>query len=100
MPTDYSVEDSEKPSWFSILKQETPHLAIEYQQLLAGGPSQKNVEGTETDQDDSGRMNTEASDRSLTSLENRLDKLKRLKGKDLITEEDYQRRKKELLDQL
>jgi len=33
-------------------------------------------------------------------LEERLEKLKELKEKGLITEEDYQRKKKELLDQL
>ncbi len=100
VPTDYSVEDSEKPSLLSILKQETPHLAIEYQQLLAGGPSLKNVQGPEADDENVRPMDTETSDRSLSSLENRLGKLKGLKEKELITEEDYQRQKKELLDQL
>jgi hypothetical protein len=100
VPTDFSVEDSEEPSLLSILKQETPHIAIEYQQLLAGGPGQNNMRDTKVDIENVSPLDTEPTDHLPSSLEQRLSKLKRLKDKDLITEEDYQRRKKELLDQL
>jgi hypothetical protein len=36
--TEHSKEGSKKKSLFSSLRQETPHLIIEYQQLLAGKP--------------------------------------------------------------
>ena len=73
-------------------------LIIEYQQLLAGGPSPKNAqedEVVEAQSEKSGEIGS-----PLSSLDDRLATLKRLKDQHLITEEDYQRKKQALLDQL
>ena len=98
--TEHSKEGSEKKSLLSSLKQKTPHLAIEYTQLLAAVTISKNVQRAGKDNDEVGPRTTDASDHSPSNFENRLARLKRLKEKELITEEDYQRRKKALLDQM
>jgi hypothetical protein len=71
----------------SVLTSETPHLAIEYNMMLGRtGPR------------DPTRMTSESA--STPSIEERLEKLKQLEKKGLITKEDYERKKNELLEQL
>ena len=77
---------------------ETPHLAIEYERLLVGGPSPK-----KSQEDEVVEAQSEKSDepgRPPSSLDDRLATLKRLKDQHLISEEDYQRKKQALLDEL
>jgi hypothetical protein len=100
LPTEYADEGSSKQSLGSFLRDETPHLVIEYQRLLAGGPSPEKAQEDEV----VGKQSEKAGDgdrgRPPSSLQDRLGTLKRLKEQDLITEEDYQRKKQALLDQL
>jgi hypothetical protein len=96
--TEYADEGSGKQSLLSFVRDETPHLAIEYELLLAGGPSPKKSqedEVVEAQSEKSGKRDIPPS-----SLDDRLATLKRLKDQNLITEEDYQRKKQALLDQL
>jgi hypothetical protein len=98
LPSKYADEVSGKQSLLSFVRDETPHLAIEYELLLAGGPSPKRAqedEGVEAQSEKSGEIGS-----SPSSLDDRLATLKRLKDQHLITEEDYQRKKQALLDQL
>ena len=98
VPTEYVNEDSGKQSLLSFVRDETPHLAIEYQLLLAGGPSPKAAQ-----EEKMVGAQAEKSDEwggSSSSLDDRLATLKRLKDQHLITEEDYQKKKQALLDQL
>jgi len=89
LPSEYADEGSDKQSLLSYVRDETPHLAIEYQQLLAGeaGPQ---VEGEVVEAQSE---KSDASDRSPSSLDDRLATLIRLKEQDLITEEDYLKEK-------
>lgn len=98
LPSEYADEGSDKQSLLSYVRDETPHLAIECQQLLAGGPSPKKAQEDEVvkaQSEKSGEIG-----RPPSSLDDRLATLKRLKDQHLITEEDYQRKKQALLDQL
>jgi len=98
IPSEYADEGSGKQSLLSFVRDETPHLAIEYELLLAGGPSPK-----KSQEDEGGGTQLEKSvepGRPPSSLDDRLATLKRLKDQNLITEEDYQRKKQALLDQL
>ena len=47
LPTEYADEGSSKQSLGSFLRDETPHLAIKYQRLLAGGPSPEKAQEDE-----------------------------------------------------
>ena len=100
IPTDFSVKDSGKTSWLSVLREETPHLVIDYKKWLTAGSGLQKVQGAEANDEGVSPMNTDTSNRSSADLEDRLAKLKHFKEQDLITEEDYQRKKKALLDQL
>ncbi len=100
VPIEYSIEVSGETSWLSILREETPHLVIDYKKWLAGGSGLQKLQGSEANDEGVSPMNTDTSDRSSSDLENSLAKLKHLKEQDLITEEDYQRKKQELLDRL
>ena len=98
LPSEYADEGSGKQSLGSFLREETPHLAIEYQQLLAGESSPKNAQEEEGVASQSEKSDERG--RPPLSLDDRLATLKRLKEQQLITEEDYQRKKQALLDQL
>jgi hypothetical protein len=100
VPIDYSILGSGKTSWLSVLREETPHLVIDYKKWLAAGSGLQKVQGAEANDEGVSPMNTDTSNRSSADLEDRLAKLKHFKEQDLITEEDYQRKKKALLDQL
>jgi hypothetical protein len=81
-----------------IFKGDVVVLIIEYELLLAGGPSPK-----KTQEDEMVGAQSEKSvepGRPPSSLDDRLATLKRLKDQNLISEEDYQRKKQALLDQL
>jgi len=73
-------------------------LAIEYELLLAGGSSPRKAQEDEVVGAQSEK--SEERGRPSSSLDDRLATLKRLKEQHLITEEDYQRKKQALLDQL
>ncbi len=91
--TQYSqpYQGDEEPSVFSLFVEEMPHLVMQYQHLVADAKeTKKKFHSTHFEQ---------TPDTAL-DLEDRLSTLKRLKDKELITEEDYQKRKKELLDEL
>lgn len=47
IPTDYADDGSGQQSLLSFVRNETPHLAIEYERLLAGGSSPKNAQEDE-----------------------------------------------------
>ena len=98
LPTEYANEGSGTQSLLSYVRDETPHLAIEYELLLAGGSSARKAQEDEVEEAQSEKSEEPGSPSS--SLDDRLATLKRLKEKELITEEDYQKRKKELLGQL
>ena len=98
LPSEYADEGSGRQSLLSFVRDETPHLAIEYELFLAGGPSPKKAQEEEVVGEQSEKSEEPSS--SSSSLDDRLATLKRLKEKELITEEDYQKRKKELLGQL
>ena len=100
LPTEYADEGSSKQSLGSFLRDETPHLVIEYQRLLAGGPSPEKTQEDEVVGTQSEKAGDGDRGRPPSSLQDRLGTLKRLKEQDLITEEDYQRKKQALLDQL
>jgi hypothetical protein len=89
-------KDSGDQSILSFLMEETPHLVLEYQRLLTRASDSKEA------QDEAGKgalsENSDGSGIPPSSIEERLATLKRLKDKELITEEDYQRRKKGLLN--
>jgi len=91
-------KDPGDQSLLSFLMEETPHLVMDYQRLLPGASDSKEI----LDEKGKGAL-LENSDGSVippSNIEERLATLKQLKDKELITEEDYQRRKKELLNQL
>ena len=73
-------------------------LAIEYELLLAGGPIPKKAQEGEVVGEQSEKSENLSSPPS--SLDDRLATLKQLKEQHLITEEDYQKKKHALLDQL
>jgi hypothetical protein len=98
VPTEYADEGSGKQSLLSFVRDETPHLAIEYELLLAGRPSPKKAQEDEVEEAQSEKSGERGSPPS--SLDDRLATLQRLKDQNLITEEDYQRKKQALLDQL
>ena len=98
LPSEYADEGSGKQSLLSFVRDETPHLAIEYQLLLAGELSPQEaqeIEGVTAQPEKS-----EENGRPPSSLDDRLATLKRLKEQHLIREEDYQRKKQALLDKL
>ena len=47
LPTEYADEGSGKQSLLSYVRDETPHLAMEYERVLAGGSSPKNAQEDE-----------------------------------------------------
>jgi hypothetical protein len=98
VPTEYADEGSGKQSLFSFVRDETPHLAIEYQRLVAGEPDLQEAQEIERVEAQSEKFKEHG--RPPPSLDDRLATLKRLKDQHLITEEDYQRKKQALLDQL
>jgi hypothetical protein len=98
VPSPFSAKRSNDSSLLSLLRDETPHLAIEYKLLLAGGPSPKKAQEDEVVEAQSEK--SEERGRPPSSLDDRLATLKRLKEQHLITEDDYQRKKQALLDQL
>ena len=87
VPGEYAKKSSKTRSFLSVLKSESHHLEIDYLGMLGitklrpVNPSTSNEQGT-----------------SLPSLEERLQKLKELKQKGLITQHDFDQKKKELLD--
>ena len=98
VPSEYADEGSGQQSLLSFVRDETPHLAIEYERLLAGRPGPK--EAQEDEMMGAQSEKSEERGRPPSSLDDRLATLKRLKEQDLISEEDYQRKKQALLDQL
>jgi len=98
LPSEYADDGSGKQSLLSFVRDETPHLAIEYERLLAGGPSPKNAQEDEVEEAQSEKSDERG--RPPSNIDDRLATLKRLKEQHLITEEDYQRKKQALLDQL
>ena len=97
IPTQFSrpYNRSEPASMFSFFVEETPHLVMKYDNLLAEAHENWATK-TEKPLSDQSEENLD----TPSDIEDRLATLKRLKEKQLITEEDYQRRKQELLDQL
>ena len=67
-------------------------LVSEYERILAGGPSPKKAQEDEVVGAQSEK--SDASDRSPSSLDDRLATLKRVKGQHFITEDGYQRQKR------
>jgi hypothetical protein len=98
IPTEYADDGSGRQSLLSFVRDETPHLAIEYQLLLAGGPGPKEAQEDQVVGAQSEKFNE--SGRPSSSLDDRLANLKLLKEQHPITEDDYQKKKQALLDQL
>ena len=73
------------------MRDETPHLAIEYERILAGGPNPKKAHEDEV----VGAQPEKPGENDIptSSLDDRLATLIRLKEQDLITEEDYLKEK-------
>jgi len=82
----------------SVLTSETPHLAIEYNMMLGRTGPREPTRFTSEPTAEFKEQNVTTD--SSSSIEERLEKLKRLEKKGLITKEDYERKKKELLKQL
>ncbi len=90
---------TENPSFLkSLVTTTTPHLVMEYPMML--GWTQPHGQPELTSESAPGSRQPSAVADSPRSLEERLEKLKGLREKGLITEEDYRRKKKELLDKL
>ncbi|HBP87177.1 MAG TPA: SHOCT domain-containing protein [Nitrospirales bacterium] len=100
LPMEYSVAVAGKTSPFPFWQEEIPHVAIEYQSLLARGPGAQERKGLkETEVRGAREVKSEGSGTPMSAIGDRLVELKRLKEQHLITEEDYQQKKKALLDQ-
>jgi hypothetical protein len=98
LPTEYADEGSGTQTLLSFVRDETPHLAIEYQVLLARGRAFQ--EAQERESLGAQSVNPGEIGSPSSSLDDRLTTLNRLKEQHLITEDDYQRKKQALLDQL
>ncbi len=97
-PSDFAQKATEKSSFLSVLKSETPHLVMDYNPLLKRTtPHPKTHINSRPE---SGTERKRATLESPPSIEERLERLKQLEKKGLITKEDYDRKKQELLDQL
>ena len=99
VPSPFSAKRTDDSSLLSLLRDETPHLAIEYQNVYWPGDRVLRTLKRARWWKHSQRIADERSS-PPSSLDQRLATLKRLKEQDLITEEDYQRKKQALLDQL
>ena len=99
IPGDFVEKVDTHKSLLGYFKSKPPTIAIEYKRLLVepGSPSPTEVR----DKGDKGPSTEESLSPPLgSSIEERLDKLKQLKKRGLITEEDFERKKKEWLDQM
>ena len=98
IPSDFVEKVTAHKSLMGYFKSKPPTLAIEYKRLLdKPGSSSTDVQ----DKVDSSPRIQEPGDSPLPlSIEERLEKLRQLKKKGLITEEDFERKKKEWLDQM
>lgn len=98
-PGAYSRKSRESNSILSTLKSEVPHLVIDYQPLLAGVPTPSNAPSKKGEETGSTAQSSTSPAPPL-SIEERLKSLKRMHEQGLISEEDYQEKKKQLLERL